>query len=75
MLTHITLALAPSAQQQADLTSLLAAQQNPASADYHHWLTPEQYAARFGASDADLGQITVLVAGARSHGYRRRSRP
>ena len=57
VLTHITLALAPSAQQQADLTSLLAAQQNPASADYHHWLTPEQYAARFGASDADLGQI------------------
>ena len=57
VLTHITVALAPSAQQQADLTNLLAAQQNPSTPDYHHWLTPEQYAARFGASEGDLSQI------------------
>ncbi len=56
-LKHVTLTLAPSVQQQADLTSLLAAQQDPASPEYHHWLTPEEYAARFGANDADLTQI------------------
>jgi len=58
VLTHITIALAPSAAQKADLDQLLKAQQDPASAQYHHWLTPEEYAQHFGGSDADLAQIT-----------------
>ena len=32
------------------MTSSLADQQNPRSASYHKWLTPEQYASRFGLS-------------------------
>src|SRR5262245_23515680 len=31
------------------LTALLAAQQNPLSPQYRKWLTPEQFATRFGA--------------------------
>ncbi|MGA9814796.1 MAG: protease pro-enzyme activation domain-containing protein, partial [Terriglobales bacterium] len=52
----IVFKLAPS--QQADLDKLLAEQQDPGSANYRRWLTPEQYAARFGMSDGDLAQVT-----------------
>lgn len=61
VLTHVTLSLAPSPQQQSDLVALLNAQQDPSSPQYHHWLTPEEYAARFGASEADLAKITSWV--------------
>jgi subtilase family serine protease len=43
--------------QEADLKTLMAAQQNPASPLYHQWLTPEQFASRFGMSDADLAKV------------------
>ena len=56
--SYITLALAPSANQQAELEKLLADQQTPGSPNYHHWLTPEEYGQRFGVSDADIGKIT-----------------
>jgi hypothetical protein len=45
-----------SAEQQADLKALIAAQQNPASPLYHQWLTPDQFAARFGMADSDLAK-------------------
>lgn len=57
-LTHVTLNLKPSATQQAELDKLLADQQDPSSANYHHWLTPEDFAARFGVSDPDVSKIT-----------------
>jgi len=56
-LAGITLTLARFASQQADLDQLLLAQQNPASPHFHQWLTPEQFADRFGASPGDLAQI------------------
>jgi uncharacterized protein (TIGR03437 family) len=76
-LSYVTLALAPSAAQKADLDQFLAAQQDPASANYHHWLTPEEYAARFGVSDADIAKITAwlqsqglsVAATARGHNW------
>jgi uncharacterized protein (TIGR03437 family) len=58
ILDYITLSLKPTASQQADLDRLLADQQNPKSPSYRKWLTPEQYADRFGASKSDLAQIT-----------------
>jgi len=51
--------LAPA--QQADLEKLLAQQQDPHSANYRKWLTPEQYAARFGMSDSDLAQVSAWL--------------
>ena len=54
---HVTLVLPPSAAQQRELDQLLERQQDPASPDYHRWLTPEEFGARFGASDDDLRQI------------------
>ncbi len=53
--------LKPSAAQQADLDQLLAQQQDPSSPHYHQWLTPEQYAARFGAAQADIGRISAWL--------------
>src|ERR1700681_3350490 len=51
--------LAPA--QQAALEKLLADQQNPRSPDYRKWLTPEQYAARFGMSEADLAKVSTWL--------------
>jgi subtilase family serine protease len=45
------------AQQQA-LMQLLADQQNPHSAQYHQWLTPEQFGAQFGLAAADLAKVS-----------------
>jgi len=74
-LTGITLSLARSAAQQADLDQLLLAQQNPASSDFHQWLMPEQFADRFGASQSDLAQIQAwLRAQGFALGYTARSR-
>jgi uncharacterized protein (TIGR03437 family) len=60
-LPYVTLMLKPSAAQQADLDQLLAHQQDPSSPDYHHWLTPEQYGERFGASQADIDKISAWL--------------
>jgi subtilase family serine protease len=55
----IVFKLAPS--QQADLDKLLAEQQDPHSSNYRKWLTPEQYAARFGISDNDLAKVSAWL--------------
>src|SRR5450631_4320487 len=60
-LPAITLVLRQTPAQQADLERLLTAQQDPGSPDYHRWLTPEQYADRFGASADDIAKITAWL--------------
>ena len=57
----LTLVLARSQQQQAAFEQFLADQQNPASPDYHHWLTPAEVGERFGVSDADIATITAWL--------------
>jgi subtilase family serine protease len=60
-LQGISLYFSRTAQQQADLDALLAAQQNPASPQFHKWLTPEQYASRFGMADSDLAKVQTWL--------------
>src|SRR5215469_14120837 len=55
-LSYVTVMLTQSDAQKADLQKLLADQQNPASPDYHRWLTPAQYADRFGVAPQDIAQ-------------------
>ncbi len=43
--------------QQASLNNLIAAQQNPPSPLFHQWLTPEEFASRFGMSASDLDKV------------------
>ena len=57
-LNDVVLTLKPSAARQAELDAFLAAQQDPSSPDYHNWLTPGQFADRFGPSASDVAQIT-----------------
>ncbi len=47
--------------QKAALTQLLIDQQNPASARYHKWLRPEQFADRFGLSASDVAKVSAWL--------------
>jgi subtilase family serine protease len=58
---HAAIVFKLSSAQQADLDKLLAEQQDPRSANYRKWLTPEQYAARFGMSDSDLAKVSAWL--------------
>jgi subtilase family serine protease len=56
---EITLAL----RNRAELDRLLAAQQDPSSPQYHQWLTPDEFNARFGPTDADAQAISKWLEG------------
>ena len=60
-LQAMTLRFSLTAAQNQALSTLEAAQQNPSSALYHQWLTPEQYGAQFGLSSNDLAQVTTWL--------------
>jgi len=62
-LDSVTLHFNMTAAQQADLNQLLADQQNPTSPNYHQWLTPAQFGARFGLSSSDLSKVTSWLTG------------
>jgi large repetitive protein len=53
-LERMLLVLAPSPDQEIALKQFLADQQNRNSSNFHHWLSAAEFAARFGAADADL---------------------
>ncbi|MCU1336526.1 MAG: peptidase and in, kexin, sedolisin [Bryobacterales bacterium] len=53
----LVLMLRRSDAQQTALDQLLAEQHDPTSPGYHNWLSPEQFADRFGASSDDIAQI------------------
>src|SRR6266516_4694585 len=57
----ITLHFKLSVAQQKALDQLLDDQQNPASPLFHKWLSPEQYADRFGLSAADIARISTWL--------------
>ncbi len=57
-LDQITMVLSRSPRQEQAFEQFLADQQNPASPDYHHWLTPAEVGDRFGLSDQDIAAIT-----------------
>ena len=57
-LNQFTMVLARSAEQEQAFEQLLADQQNPASPNYHHWLTPAEIGDQFGLSSADIATMT-----------------
>lgn len=56
-LENVTMAFKPSPGQESALDQLLADQQNLSSPSFHQWLTPEQFADRFGLSENDMGKV------------------
>ncbi len=60
-LPSMTMYFSRSAQQQADLEALLAAQQDPSSPQFHQWLTPAQFGARFGVAESDIAKAEAWL--------------
>jgi uncharacterized protein (TIGR03437 family) len=56
-LRYATLMLKP----DPSLPSFLQEQQDPLSPNFHRWLTPEQFADRFGASAGDIAKIVAWL--------------
>ena len=65
-LDRILLFLKPSATQEAALDALVEAQHNPKSPLFHYWLTPDEYAVRFGIPAQDVAKIAGWLEG---HGF------
>ena len=45
----------------ASVDAFLAEQQIPGTANYHQWLTPEQFGDRFGLTNHDIAQVTGWI--------------
>jgi subtilase family serine protease len=60
---HLSLAIGLPLRNQAALSNLLRQIYDPASPNYHHYLTPEQFTERFGPTEADY-QAVIAFAGA-----------
>ncbi len=55
---RMLLVLKRSAPQEAALRGLIDDQQNKSSANFHRWLTPQEFGAQFGPADADIAAVT-----------------
>ncbi len=53
--------------QEAALEQLIAAQNDPKSSLYHHYLAPNEFGAQFGVADADITKVTDWLE---SHGFK-----
>ncbi|MFC5863890.1 Ig-like domain repeat protein [Acidicapsa dinghuensis] len=63
---RMVLVLKRSAQQELGLEAMLQSLQDKNSPNFHKWLTPAQYGAQWGASDADISAITAWL---QSYGF------
>lgn len=64
---RVTMVFKMTPAQQADLNTLLAAQQDRGSPDYHRWLTPEQFGSLFGLSQGDINKVRGWIESAGFH--------
>ena len=62
VLHNLSLVFKLSPEQKADRDALLDEIQRPGSPSYHKWLTPEDYAARFGAQADDISRASSWLA-------------
>jgi subtilase family serine protease len=63
---NMMLGLKRTPEQDAALATLLREQQDPSSANYHKWISPQEFGARFGPSDHDVQAVTSWL---QSHGF------
>ena len=57
----LTVRLAQTPERKAALDQFLADQLTPLSPNYHRWLTPQQFAASYGATDDQLAAATTWL--------------
>jgi subtilase family serine protease len=62
-LENVIMAFKPAPAQQAALDQLLGEQLDRSSPNYHRWLTPEQFAGRFGLTEGDLDRVVSWLKG------------
>lgn len=60
-LTGVTIHFKLGPEGKTELDALVAAQQTPGSPQYHKWLTPDEYASRFGLNDHDLEAVQAWL--------------
>ncbi|HEY2859428.1 MAG TPA: Ig-like domain repeat protein [Terracidiphilus sp.] len=65
-LDRMILLLEPSAARRQALDAELESQQTPGSCEFHHWLTPQQFAERYANSTADVDAVADWL---RSEGF------
>lgn len=65
-MNRMVLLLQRSAEQEKALAQFMEDQQNRNSANYHTWLTPEQFGQQFGPADADIQAVTDWLG---AHGF------
>jgi hypothetical protein len=58
---RIMLLLQPSAEQEAALAKLVNHQSDKDSAEYHRWLSPDDFGARFGPAQQDIDRVTAWL--------------
>lgn len=66
-LEHMMLQLRRSPQQEEAFKTYMDQLQEPASPNFHHWLTAQQLGQRYGLASADIKAITGWL---RSHGFK-----
>lgn len=59
--THLRLAIGLPLRNRGVLTNLLRGIYDPASTNYHHYLTPDQFASQFGPADADYQAVIAFA--------------
>jgi hypothetical protein len=61
-MSSIVIQLKRTQAQQADLDAFLATQQKSGSPDYHHWMTPAEFAKRFAPADDVVAPVKTWLA-------------
>jgi subtilase family serine protease len=65
-MSHMVLQLQRSPDQQAALAQFIAELHDPASSNFHQWLTPQQFAESYGTAPADAQTVADWLG---SHGF------
>jgi subtilase family serine protease len=58
---RLYLVLQRSPESQAALDNLIERQQQPTAAEYHQWITPQQFGERFGVAEQDIAKLTAWL--------------
>ena len=64
---RMLLVLKRSPEQEHALAGLLDQLQDKSTADFHQWMTPDQFGRQFGPADPDIQAVTAWL---QSHGFR-----
>jgi hypothetical protein len=58
---HLILVLKSSEEQKREIRRIIDEQQDQRTANYHQWVTPEEFGAHFGVHDNDIAQVKAWL--------------